>query len=83
MLSQQDDLRYKWDSWTGSGIRLRFDVNDTEHSLHVEDWNNNVVVDDTGCADVNEAVMALKRYCDIDDAEEHNRISNWLPARLR
>jgi hypothetical protein len=74
-------IRYKWDPWTGSGYRLRYDAADRMHSFRVEDWNNHVVVDDYGCADIDEALLVLNRFFDIDTAQERNRIAGWLPAR--
>jgi hypothetical protein len=74
-------IRYKWDPWTGSGYRLRYDASDRMHSFRVEDWNNHVVVDDYGCADIDEALLVLNRFFDIDAAQERSRIADWLPAR--
>jgi hypothetical protein len=74
-------IRYKWDSWTGSGYSLRYDATDSNHSYRVEDWNNHVVVDDYGCADIDEALLVLKRFFDIDTVQERSRIAAWLPAR--
>lgn len=74
-------IRYKWDAWTGSGYRLRYDAADRNRSYRVEDWNNHVVVDDYGCADIDEALEVLSRFFDIDTAQERTRIAEWLPAR--
>jgi hypothetical protein len=74
-------IRYKWDAWTGSGYRLRYDAADRQHHYRVEDWNNNVVVDDYGCADIDEALVILNRFFDIDAAQERSRIAAWLPGR--
>ncbi|MCF7983238.1 MAG: hypothetical protein K9L70_02450 [Thiohalocapsa sp.] len=84
MFDEQDQvIRYKWDAWTGSGYRLRYDAAGIEHAYHVEDWNNHVVVDDYGCADIDEALGVLNRFFDIDVAAERSRIAAWLPGRLQ
>lgn len=81
MFEDQDNaIRYKWDPWTGSGYRLRYDAQGVEHTYHVEDWNNHVVVDDYGCADIDEALVVLNRFFDIDVAEERSRIADRLPS---
>jgi hypothetical protein len=82
MFDEKDNvIRYKWDAWTGSGYRLRYDAADRQHSYRVEDWNNHVVVDDYGCADIDEALVVLNRFFDIDTVEERSRIADWLPGR--
>jgi len=82
MFDEQDNaIKYKWDAWTGSGYRLCYDAADRNHSFRVEDWNNHVVVDDYGCADIDEALMVLNRFFDIDAVEERSRITQWLPVR--
>ena len=82
MFDEKDNvIRYKWDAWTGSGYSLRYDAADRQHSYRVEDWNNHVVVDDYGCADIDEALVVLNRFFDIDAAQERSRIADWLPAR--
>ncbi|ESQ13097.1 MAG TPA: hypothetical protein DDY14_12770 [Chromatiaceae bacterium] len=77
---KENVIRYKWDHWTGSGYRLRFDATDQSHRFRVEDWNNHVVVDDYGCADLDEALKVLNRFFDIDPAQERSRIAEWLPV---
>jgi hypothetical protein len=82
MLKQEENvIRYKWDARTGSGYRLRYDAADRQHSFRVEDWNYHVVVDDYGCADIDEALVVLNRFFDIDTAKERSRIADWLPRR--
>ncbi|MBK1705944.1 hypothetical protein [Halochromatium glycolicum] len=76
---QEQVIRYKWDSWTGSGYRLRFDADDVAHNYHIEDCSNHVVVDDYGCADLDEALLVLNRFFSIDESAERSRISRWLP----
>lgn len=76
-------IRYKWDPWTGSGYRLRLEAEGGERNIHVEDCDNHVVVADYGCADIDEALVVLNRFFDIDVAQERNRIAGWLPARLQ
>lgn len=80
---QENVIRYKWDPWTGSGYRIRRAIGGGEHLFFVEDWSNHVVVDDYGCDNLDEALGVLKRYCDIDVAQERNRIACWLPENLR
>ncbi len=75
----QQDIRYKWDPGTGSGYRLSFDAD--EQRFQVEDWNNHVVVDAVGCADLDEALGVLSRFFTFDVAQERNRLAAWNPQR--
>jgi hypothetical protein len=74
-------IRYKWDSWTGSGYRLRYDAADCAHNYHVEDCSNHVVMDDYGCSDLDEALLVLNRFFSIDESAERRRIAGWLPQQ--
>jgi hypothetical protein len=76
-------IRYKWDPWTGSGYRLRYDAADSHHIYHVEDCSNHVVVDEYGCADIDEALVVLNRFFDIDVAQERSRIAGYLPESMQ
>jgi hypothetical protein len=40
-------------------------------------------VDDYSCADIDEALVVLNRFFDIDVAQERSRIAGWLPQRLQ
>jgi len=80
---QENVIRYKWDPCTGSGYRIRCAIGGGEHHYFVEDWSNHVVVDDYGCHDLDEALGVLKRYCDIDIADERSRIAAWLPENVQ
>lgn len=80
---QESVVRYKWDPWTGSGYRLRYDATDSAHHYHVEDWSNHVVIDDYQCTDLDEALVVLNRFFRVDEATERSRISGWLPEHLQ
>ncbi len=80
---QENTISYKWDAWTGSGYRLRFDAADCEHNYRVEECSNHVVMDDWHCADIDEALGVLQRFFNIDVASERSRIANWLPTRMQ
>ncbi|MFP4063454.1 MAG: hypothetical protein ACLFNA_10345 [Halochromatium sp.] len=78
---QEQVIRYKWDSWTESGYRLRYDAADRAHRYHVEDCSNHVVMDDYGCSDLDEALLVLNRFFSIDESAERSRIAGWLPQQ--
>lgn len=80
---QENVIRYKWDPSTGSGYRLRYEPAGCGNSYHVEDWNNHVVVEEVGCADIDEALDVLNRFFDIDVAQERSRIAGRLPQRMQ
>ena len=77
---QQQVFKYKWDQWTGSGYRLRYDAADVPHHYHVEDWDNHVVVEDYGCADLDDALKVLDRFFKVDASRERSRIEGGLSA---
>ena len=84
MTDEQDNvIRYKWDPWTGSGYRLRYDAADRAHTYHIEDWSNHVVMADYPCADLDDALMVLGRFFDVDAASERSRIAGWMPQRMQ
>lgn len=75
MATQQDRvIRYKWDAWTGSGYRLRFDAADRQHHYCVEDWDNHVVCDDWHCATLDEALGVLNRFFTVDFETERGLV---------
>jgi hypothetical protein len=78
---QEHVIRYKWDAWTGSGYRLRYDADNQSQRYHIEDCSNHVVVDDYGCVDLDEALLVLNRLFTVDESAERRRISNWLPVQ--
>lgn len=80
MSTEQQIFEYKWDDWTGSGYRLRYDAADVPHHYHVEDWDNHVVVDEYGCADLDEALKVLGRFFTVDPSKERDRIADRLAA---
>ncbi|MBK1648213.1 hypothetical protein [Rhabdochromatium marinum] len=75
---QQQVVRYKWNQPAGSGFRLRYDAIDPEHSYHVEECDNHIVMDDWGCADLDEALSVLNQHFDINITEERHRVSARL-----
>lgn len=80
---QENVVRYKWNSKTATGYRLRFDASDANrgghHCYHVEDWTHHVVMDDWGCSSLDEALGILKHFFDIDVGQERHRLEARFP----
>ena len=84
MYTDQDNvIRYKWDDRTCTGFSLSYDNEFARQGgsrcYCVEDWNNHVVTDEWDCSSLNEALVVLKRFFDIDVSQEAHRIQGWFP----
>jgi len=81
MFTDNDNvIRYKWDART---CRLSYDKEFARQGgsrcYCVEDWNNHVVTDEWGCSSLNEALVVLNRFFDVDVSQETRRIEGWFP----
>lgn len=78
-------IRYKWDLETGTGYRLRLDSERARQGLRgsfrVEDWEHNLVVDDWGCDDLDEALKVLGRLFAIDARKERALLQRRFELR--
>lgn len=84
MFTDNDNvIRYKWDARTSTGFSLSYDKEFARQGGRlcycVEDWNNHVVTDEWDCASLNEALVVLRRFFDIDVTQETRRIEGWFP----
>jgi hypothetical protein len=84
---QENVIRYKWNSKTETGYRLRFDAKDAQRvgyrCYHVEDWTHHVVMDHWGCASLDEALGVLRDFIDIDVTQERHRLEARFPDSLQ
>lgn len=80
----ENAIRYKWDPQTCTGFKLRFDAEGAAKGghlcFHVEDWNWHTVTTEWSCRSLDEALVVLGRFFDIDRNKELQRIQAWLPV---
>lgn len=79
MTEQQDQvIRYKWNSRTETGYRLRYDSQRANHGgfrcYRVEEWTQHCMVDEWGFDHLDEALGMLHRFFDLDIGYERHRI---------
>ena len=78
-------IRYKWDTDTGTGYRLRFDsrraTQGLKGSFRIEDWEHNFVVNDWMCDSLDEALKVLGRLFAINTRKERDFLTRRLQLR--
>jgi hypothetical protein len=83
---QDKIIRYKWDSRTESGYRLRYDARRARHTglrcFRVEEWAQHCKVDEWGFDSLGEALDILQGFFDMDVGSEIQRLEDRLPQTL-
>ena len=83
--SNDSIIRYKWDTETSTGYRLRFDSRRANQGLkgsfRIEDWEHNSVVNDWGCDSLDEALKVLGRLFAINTRKERELLTRRLQLR--
>jgi len=88
MVEEKDRvIRYKWDSRTETGYRLRYDAQRAEHGgfrcYRVEEWTQHCMTDEWGFDSLGEALGVLHGFFDIDVGSELPLIEARLPQAIR
>ena len=80
-------IRYKWDSHTETGYRLRYDSQRARHGgfrcYRVEEWVQHCMIDEWGFNSLDEALGVLNGFFDIDVGSELNRIEDRFPQSIQ
>lgn len=88
MLNEQKNvIRYKWNPRTGTGFRLCYEEQGAGRvglgRYHVEDWTNHCVVNEWGCDSLDEALVVLRHFFELDVSEEAERVGAQFPERMQ